>query len=78
MDSSLDFNFDREITFDIVLDLISFRLEVFQDSGFLNDIIGKLFPLHIPITIDINLIEQIGQIPDKRNVPIGSIYKPKL
>lgn len=47
-----------------MLDLIRFRLEIFQNSSFLNDIIGKLFPLHIPITVNINFIEQVGEIPN--------------
>jgi hypothetical protein len=61
-----------------MFDLISFRLEILQYSSFFNDIIGKLFPLHIAIAVDVDLIEKISQVPNKGNIAIGGIDLPEF
>jgi hypothetical protein len=61
-----------------MFDLISFRLEILQYSCFFNDIISKLFPLHIAIAIDVDLIEKISQVPNKGNIAIGGIDLPEF
>ncbi len=61
-----------------MLYLVSFRFKIFKHSSFLYDIIGKLLPFHIAITININLVEKVSQISDKRNITIGSVNLPEL
>jgi hypothetical protein len=78
LNGRVDLDLDRQIAFNIMFNLISFGLEILQYSSFFNDVIGKLFPLHIAITIDIDLIEQVSQVPDKGNITIGGIDLPEL
>jgi hypothetical protein len=61
-----------------MFDLISFAFEIFKYSSFFNDIISELIPLHVTITININLIEQISKISDQSNISIWTTYLPKL
>jgi hypothetical protein len=61
-----------------MLDLIGLGLEILEDSRLLNDIVGKLIPLHIAIAININLIKQVSQVPHQGNFPIGHPNLPKL
>jgi hypothetical protein len=61
-----------------MFDLIRLTFQVFQNCGFLDNVVGKLFPLHISVSIDIDLIKQICQVPYQRNISIRRIYFPEL
>jgi hypothetical protein len=46
-----------------VFDLIVFAFEVFKNGGLLYNIVGELLPFHVSVAIDIDLIEEVRQIP---------------
>lgn len=54
-----------------MFDLVIFSFEIFEYSSFFDDIISKFFPFHISIAIDIDLIEQIGQVSHKPCLSVG-------
>ena len=59
IDQIINLDLGGDLTFYITFDLIIFAFEILQNCGFLNDIVGEFIPLHITISIDIDLIEQI-------------------
>ncbi len=61
-----------------MFDLICFGFEIFEDSGLFDDIIGELLPFHIAISVDVNFIEQVSQVSNKRDVPVGGIDLPEF
>lgn len=77
MDCSVDFGFGGYFRFDVVLDLIIFGFQVLENSGLLNDVIGKFLPLHISISVDVDLIEEVSQVPNKSSLSIGEFNLPE-
>ena len=64
MYDSINPHLHGQLTLNIVFDLISLGLKILENGGLFNNIIGELIPLHISIAININLIKQVGQIPN--------------
>jgi hypothetical protein len=61
-----------------MLDFIVFALEVLQDCGLLYDVVSKLLPFHIAISIDIDLLEQIGEVSNQSGLAVRQVHLPKF
>lgn len=75
---AIDFSLRFNVWFYILLDFLWFTFQVFEDCGFFNNIIGKLFPFHISVSIDINFIKELGQKSFKGLVSIGHLGLPEF
>lgn len=54
-----------------MLDFIIFAFQILENSGFLYNIVGEFLPLHISISVDVDLIEEIGEIANQSVLTIG-------
>lgn len=61
-----------------MLDLADLGLQILQYCCLLNDVVGKLLPLHVPVPIYVYLVEQVSEVPDQGNVSVRRIYLPEL
>jgi hypothetical protein len=61
-----------------VFDLVILTLEILEDGGLLDNVIGELLPLHIAIAVDVYLLEEVGQISYQSGLTIGQLHLPKL
>jgi hypothetical protein len=61
-----------------MLDLVIFAFEIFQDCRLLDNIISKLVPFHVSVAVDVNLLEEIGEIANKPSLSIRKLYLPKF
>lgn len=75
---AINFDFGLDFRLDVMLDLIGFTLEIFEDGGFLDDVVGELVPLHIIIAIDIDFIEEEGEVAHEGDLAVGDIVLPEL
>ena len=64
VDRGVDFDLGDCLRLDVVLDLIVFAFEVFEHCGLLDDVVGELLPLHVPVPVDVDLVEEVGEVPD--------------
>jgi hypothetical protein len=62
LNNSVDFQFWLSVCLYISFDLLCFRFEIFQNCGLFDNIVGELLPLHVAITVDIDLIKQLSQV----------------
>lgn len=61
-----------------MLDFVIFALEVLEYGGLFDDVVGELLPLHIAISIDVYLLEEVGQVAHQPCLAIGQFHLPKL
>lgn len=54
-----------------MFDLIVFTLEIFENSRFLDYVVGKFFPLHVSVPIYIDLVKKVSQITYQPDLSIG-------
>lgn len=71
MHTDIDSNFGGDFRFDVMFDLIVFAFKVLEHCSFFDNIVGKLIPLHISVPIDVDLIEEIGQISYEAGLAVG-------
>lgn len=64
--------------FDVMFNLIVFTFEVLQDRRLFNYIVGKFLPLHISVSIDIDLFEEICEVSNEPSLSVGQVDLPEL
>lgn len=68
----------RPFSFDIMLDLIIFALEILQHSRLFDYIIGKFLPFHISIPIDIYFPKERCEISHQSCLAVRQVDLPEL
>lgn len=61
-----------------MLNLIGLALEIFKYCGFLDDVVGELVPLHVVVAVDIDLIEEKGEVAHEGDFTIRYVILPEL
>lgn len=74
----INLNFRLNFGLDIMLNLIGLALEIFKYCGFLDDVVGELVPLHVVVAVDIDLIEEKGEVAHEGDFTIRYVILPEL
>ena len=61
-----------------MLYFIRLALQVLEHCRFFDNVVSELVPLHIPIPIDIDFVEEEGQIAHQGNLSIRDIILPEF